>query len=168
MKSPVPILAVVVLTSAGQAAAQQSGQPAGDAPRIFLDCSYFCDENFIRTEMNWLNWVRDRADAQVHVLVTRQTTGGGGAEWTMNFIGLKQFEGRSDTLKYVSSTDDSEDLIRQGMVRVLKAGVIPFVMNTSLARRLQIALDTVNAATPSSAPAQGQSDPWNYWVFSLG
>ena len=139
-------------------------QAAADAPRVFLDCDY-CDHTYIRTELKWVNWVRDAADAQIHVLVTRQSTGGGGAEWGMNFIGLKDFAGRTDTLKYVSSQDDTDDTIRQNMTRLLKAGMVPFLMNTSLGSRVQVSLaEAAAGAKSSSAPA---TDPWNFWVFSI-
>ncbi|MGH7472161.1 MAG: hypothetical protein ACRENP_29780, partial [Longimicrobiales bacterium] len=156
---------VVMLLFASAAAAQEQ-VAAADAPRVFLDCN-FCDTDFMRTELNWVNWVRDASDAQVHVLVTRQSTGGGGAEWVMTFIGLKEYAGRADTLKYVSATDDSEDTIRKGMARLLKAGMVPYLMNTRLADRLRISLDSAPATTKASAAAPAR-DPWNFWVFSLG
>ena len=34
---------------------------------MFLDCP-FCDEQYIRTEITFVNYVRDRTDADVHVL----------------------------------------------------------------------------------------------------
>lgn len=47
------------------------------APRIFMDCT-FCDMDYVRTEIPFVNYVRDRKEAQVHVLVTRRRTGSGG------------------------------------------------------------------------------------------
>jgi hypothetical protein len=140
--------------------------PPADAPRVFLDCN-FCDETFIRTEINWVNWVRDRADAHVHVLITHQETGGGGSDWSLNFIGLKEFQGKADTLRWVSSQNSSEDDVRKGMTRALKLGLAPFILNTSLGPRLQISM-----AAPSTNEAQASTtartnDPWNFWVFSL-
>ena len=157
----------VLLSQPGGLVAQDSGAPPADAPRVYLDCSYFCDTDYLRTEMKWVNWVRDQADAQVHVLVTRQGTGGGGGEFKLNFIGLKERQGKSDTLTYVSSQNDSEDEVRQGLARVIKAGLVPYLMNTSLAARLQISMGAPAANTneKSSGP---QRDPWNYWVFSTG
>jgi hypothetical protein len=109
------LLATALLIShAGVLAAQDNGAPPADAPRVYLDCSWYCDTDYLRTEMKWVNWVRDQADAQVHVLVTRQGTGGGGGQFKLNFIGLKEREGKSDTLTYVSSQNDSEDEVRQG------------------------------------------------------
>jgi len=164
------VLVAALVAAAPGAQAQEVGAPAGDAPRVFLDCSYFCDQNFIKTEINWVNWVRDQADAQVHILVTQQPTGGGGSQYAFNFIGLKERVGKADTLRYVSSTTDTPDQTREGMVRVLKAGLVPYTLNTSLATRLQIGMaapasPTAGQSTPTTAPAR---DPWNFWVFSMG
>ena len=74
------LIAIVLLaTSAGTfVVAQETSEPQTGALRVFLDCGWYCDFDHLRTEITFVNWVRDRADAQVHVLVTQQTTGGGG------------------------------------------------------------------------------------------
>ena len=51
------------------------------APRVFIDC-ISCDMDYFRTEITFVNYVRDRKDAQVHVLITTQSTGSGGTEYT--------------------------------------------------------------------------------------
>ena len=56
------------------------------APKVFIDCRR-CDIDFIRTEITFVNYVWDRREADIHVLVTTQSTGSGGTEYTMAFIG---------------------------------------------------------------------------------
>jgi hypothetical protein len=75
------------------------------APKVFIDCDY-CDLDFIRTEMAFVNYVRERKEAQVHALITTQETGSGGTEFTMTLIGQQKFEGMADTLKFVSKQTD--------------------------------------------------------------
>ena len=72
-----------------QAALAQVDVASSDALRVFLDCGR-CDQDFMRTEITFVDFVRDRHDAQVHVLVTMQATGGG-TEYSMAFIGLEYF-----------------------------------------------------------------------------
>ena len=55
---------------------------------VFLDCQG-CDFDYLRTELPFVNYVRDRRDAQVHVLITREQTGGGGRAITIDFVGLE-------------------------------------------------------------------------------
>src|SRR5688500_3336165 len=50
--------------------------PAG-FPRVFLDCQQgpACDRNHLRTEIQFVNWAQDRADSDVHVIVTTEGVG---------------------------------------------------------------------------------------------
>ena len=52
------------------------------APKVFLDGTRI-DMDYIRTEITFVNYVRDRKEADVHVLITQQRTGGGGREYTL-------------------------------------------------------------------------------------
>lgn len=155
---------LLVLLLIPATAAAQTGANGG--VRVFLDCSYFCDDNFVRTEINFVNWVRDRADAQVHVIVSRLTTGGGGSAYTLTFAGLREFAGREDTLKYTAATTDSQDLVRRGITRTLKLGLVPFIAATSGAARLQVTWAAEEAAAGKTA-AEPTHDPWKQWVFSI-
>ena len=40
-----------------------------DAPRVFIDCRG-CDRDYFREEITYVNYVRDRKDADIHVLDT--------------------------------------------------------------------------------------------------
>jgi hypothetical protein len=98
------------------------------APNVFLDCSRRdCDLDYIRTEITFVNYVRDPQSADVHILVTRQSTGSGGREYTLEFIGRGRYKGRDSSLKYYSKSTDTQDQIRKGFVNVLKQGLIPYL-----------------------------------------
>src|SRR5207253_8521311 len=99
-------------------AAQDSTRSAqASALRVFLDCpDTFCDFDYYRTEITFVNWVRDRTFAQVHILVTTQPTGGG-QEYTLSFIGLERFAGAVDTLRWTSRAADTQDERRKGLAR---------------------------------------------------
>ena len=84
------------------------------APKIFIDCG-ICDIDHIRTEITFVNYVRDRKEADVHVLVTSLRTGAGGREYTLAFIGQRRFEGIDDTHKYFTKSTDTEDEIREAL-----------------------------------------------------
>ena len=157
----------LVLCCAAPLAAQQpadSGAASQDsALRVFIDCPGFmgCDFDYFRTEITFVNWVRQREDAHVHVLVTSLETGGGGLEFTVAFIGLKQFAHTADTLHYIASRDNTGDEMRAGVAHVLKLGLMRFVARTPLAAKIEI---SYTAPTTKAAVAH---DRWNYWVFRL-
>ena len=48
-------------------------------PKVYVDCGY-CDMNFIRQNISYVNYVRDRKVADVQVLYVSQRTGSGGNE----------------------------------------------------------------------------------------
>ncbi|MBD0332611.1 MAG: hypothetical protein ICV66_08145, partial [Chitinophagaceae bacterium] len=46
-----------------------------DEIRAFIDCNTYCDMNYIKTEINFIDFVPDRFSANVYVMVTSQATG---------------------------------------------------------------------------------------------
>ncbi|MBM3284995.1 MAG: hypothetical protein FJY81_03910 [Candidatus Aminicenantes bacterium] len=130
------------------------------APRVFLDCQR-CDTDYIRTEIAFVNYVRDRQEADVHILMTVQSTGSGGREYAAQFIGQKECADMRWTLRYVSSRTETEDATRKGLVHVLKLGLAPYVARTPMGKSVIISL-----ARPPRPTAV--SDRWNFWVFNVG
>jgi hypothetical protein len=129
------------------------------APKVFLDCNR-CDRDYFRNEITYVNYVRDRKDADIHVLVTEQSTGSGGREYTFAFIGLNEFAGLDNTLTYSSGPNDTGDEIRRGQIEIMKRGIFPYVLNTPIAEH--IFLSFRQKLEPTAV-----NDPWNFWVFSI-
>ncbi|MBN1159278.1 MAG: hypothetical protein JXA61_07840 [Bacteroidales bacterium] len=140
--------------------------PASDttrknAIRLFIDCQY-CDMNYIREEMPYINFVRDVRESQVYLLVTRQTTGSGGMLYTLLFEGEGEFAGMKDTLTYNSRPDDTQNTTRAGLTRVMSAGLMRYVVKTPIINEVNISYQGVRQEAPGQV-----EDRWNYWVFEL-
>lgn len=147
---------------ASTASAQQKAAPPGPL-RIFLDCNaQGCDFDYLRTEIPYVDYVREPTAASVHVLVSTQPTGGGGIEHTFNFIGLREFAGLSDTLMYISPQSATADDMRKGIARTLKVGLVRYIARTPGADGLLVSFAEPAAAAQKEAPTH---DRWNYWVF---
>jgi hypothetical protein len=170
MRKTLTILFVlaVALGPVARAAAQEPPPPPGGqsiddmkktALKVFLDCDS-CDLEYIKTEIIFVNYVRDRLEAQVHVLISTQSTGGGGSEYTLTFIGQNDFKDTKDIQKYFSVKTDTDDDVRRGLVKALKLGLMSFVARTPIASR--IAVDYTAPEKPADA-----RDRWKSWVFSL-
>lgn len=159
-------LAVLALV-AGSLPAQEPTDTTAAGPegalRVFLDCQR-CNFDHFRREVPYVNYVRDRQDADLHVLVTSQSTGGGGSEFTFAFIGLQEFAGRQDTLVWISGQGDTQDEIRNGQTRTFQLGLMPYVADTPLADLISIEFE--GAAEPEQVMSP-EDDPWNFWVFDL-
>ncbi|MFH1690582.1 MAG: hypothetical protein ABIE42_10170 [Candidatus Eisenbacteria bacterium] len=150
----------------GQAPEQEqpgSEQDArGEALRVFLDCDG-CDFDYLRTAITFINHVRDRRDAQVHVIVTREFTAGGGTAYTFDFVGLEDLDGIDDRLSYFSSQNETDDEERRGIAQSLRLGLVRYAAATDLGQALEITQTGVSGR--QQVNAQPADDPWNFWVF---
>ena len=105
------------------------GPPAPALLRIYLDCN-FCDTDYLKTEIKFVDYMRDRKDADVHVLVTSENTGAGGTAWTLKFIGLNTFEGQTHTVTFSTERNATNDDQRKEMARILKIGLVAYASGT--------------------------------------
>lgn len=141
-------------------------QSAGRAFSLFLDCrELYCEPDYYRTEVGFVDHVRDPAAADVHLLVTRQPTGGGGSTYTLAFYGQRRFDGMSDTLTLTTPQGTTEDERRRALVRTIRLGLARYLAHTPQGARAALVL-TADAA-PSDRP-RVTSDPWDAWVFRVG
>jgi hypothetical protein len=154
------LLALRPVRSAAQQAEISADRLKQAAPKVFLDC-HQCDMDFIRNEITFVNFVRERQTADVHVLVTVQITGSGGREYSLEFIGQNVYYDIRNTLKYVSNQTDTDDELRRGMVRVLKMGLVPYAAKTAVGDFLNINFDR-------KVPVEVSEDSWHSWVFNVG
>jgi len=136
---------------------------------VFLDCQtyYGCDSEHATREIPFVNWMRDRRDADVHVLVTSRVTGGGGQEITLTFIGLGTYGGEEDTLQHVSSNTDTQAERRDAVTRLLKLGLAPFLAKTPAAPSFDLVFNPASGGV-ATASATAADDPWDFWTFRVG
>jgi hypothetical protein len=134
-----------------------------DLINVYIDSpDWYMDLDYYRTEIPYVNYMRDRADADVHILTTIQRTGGDGWEFTINFIGSNRFEGQKNTLTYTSQQTDTEDIIRKELARYFKIGLMPFVSQSPVVKQIDIHYRKTESDDGS---AKTVGDPWNYWTF---
>jgi len=174
-------LFVVLVSSPTAGAAQaENGEFATQTPRaaslpsVFIDCNGpSCDQNYYRTEIAWVNWVRDTQVSDVHVIITSQQTGAGGREYQLDFSGRDRFSEYSDkvVLRTLFSDTDRERL--DAVAHTLSVGLARFAAANGYRGIVQL--------TGSEAPTTGRgagagrvvsaeqvSDPWNLWTFRVG
>jgi hypothetical protein len=142
---------------------QSSPQPQ---PRlqVFLDCGSNCFADYLREETPFVDFVRDRAEASVHVIITSTGTGSGGEEYVVSFIGLGTRAGRDSTLKTVTGTGDPEDIRRRQLLTTLQIGLLSYLAAEGVPQELSVDVELEPAAAGAVA---ARADPWNSWVFSL-
>lgn len=140
--------------------------PQSQTLSVFLDCDD-CDDDYVRTEIAYVNWVRDRTVADVHVLVTSQDAAGGSEAYTFAFIGQRTYAGRGDTLTYATTPTTTNDEERQGLTRTLALGLVQFVARTPGAQALRITMRSGIATNAPGSQTMPSNDPWKAWVFEI-
>ncbi|TFG95681.1 MAG: hypothetical protein E4H13_13095 [Calditrichales bacterium] len=125
--------------------------------KVYIDCGY-CDMDFIQTEIQFVNYVIDRNNADVHVLRSRERTASNGRKHTLTFLGKNNFAGRNDTLKYITINDETEDEQRRKLVHYLELGLIPYAAQSDIAEHLSVKYDF-------KAIRIKPVDNWDHWVF---
>lgn len=146
------------------AEAQNASETIPARLSIFLDCQR-CPDDFIRQEIPYVDHVRDREVADVHVLVTREDTGGGGEVHTFELYGLCSFRGMDFSTFYNISANATEAEQREGYLRTLEAAMVPYLMKTSMRDRVSVNVAAVSE--DSGTPELMTKDPWDFWTFTF-
>jgi len=135
--------------------------------KVFLDCtrSWLCDFDYVRTEMKFVEFVRDRFQSDVHVLVNIQNSSTGGEQNEMNFLGQGKYAGLSDTLTFFNNPTFTDDDKRKQLVQYLKLGLIRFIAKKGGGKDLDISYKGNDDIKTDASKAV---DKWNYWVFQFG
>jgi hypothetical protein len=150
-----------------------SPQDDGSGPsrlKVYIDCSdTWCDMDFIRTEINIVDFLLDRQAADLHILVTEQSTGGGGSQYQFILFGQHSFHQMSDTIRFNVDPNATDFEEREIFIKYLKIGLTPYVAKTSLVKNMMIQMKTTESMKPQEKDSSSAlKDPWNYWVFRVG
>lgn len=146
--------------------AQASTGPTEALLRVFTECDV-CEQDYLRRELSFVNLVRERRLADVHVLVTSLSAGGGGDQYSIELTGRTSAAAdsamRSDTVRVTMRADATGIEQREHIVRAIKMALLPFMRGTASWDRLDIV--AVQTTTSAVSTARGERDRWNGWVF---
>lgn len=158
---------ILILFFALVTSAVSFAQTAEDQINVFLDCPG-CDLNYVKNEIKFVNYANDPLRAQVHILVSSQSTGGSGAVHQLEFLGKEGFDDDKFTLKFQAEPTMTDLEKQQGLVRTLKLGLVPFVAQTALASNFDLAVK--NQAKPKETIPVGKGkklmDSWLFEAYS--
>jgi hypothetical protein len=154
-----PLAGVLLLFPAVLAAQQPTPPPP---LRVFLDCEE-CDFDYLREQVPVVDYVRDRMDAELHVLVTQMETGAGGEEYTLHFLGLRELSHLADTLRFTTRQTDTDDEVREAFTRTFRLGLVRYLAQTARSGVVDVIFPGgLEAGGPAVVPTE---DPWNLWVM---
>ncbi len=130
--------------------------------QVYLDCND-CDDDHIRSELRFVEYVRDPQQAQVHVFVTTARTVLSGEQFEFSFIGLDAYQDTqisfARTVDQATTMDETRELVNAA----LQTGLAPFVA--------QLDPKAVSVSYDESLRREDavlvERDPWRYWTFTL-
>ena len=146
------ICAFILLTITSVSIAQE------DKVKAYLDCSR-CDENFIKQETSFLDYVRDQDLADVVIFIRDIWNPSGGRSYEIEIDGNNAFTDISSTTKVSGFSSDTSSSLRDKIVNKLKLALVPFLDKAEY--DLNVKIDT------NFDDLEVIDDKWNYWVFEL-
>ncbi|HEV7348695.1 hypothetical protein [Telluribacter sp.] len=132
-------------------------------PKVYLNCTTNCYDDYVRSELSFFDFVRDRYVADIEILISRIRTGSGGHEYTLTFYGQNKYAAINDTIKFDTQQADTQDIIRTSLVKYIKMGLIRYILDSDLMKTISIDFPERQAIAVVPVP-----DKWNFWVFRLG
>ena len=158
------LVAGIDLIGGREVAAQEPVVPS--RVRVFVDCNGdACDSDHLQREIVYVDWVRDRVDADVEVLVTEEDTGAGGQRYDLAYAGRRGFDGVDEALRYTQNPTDTDAEARDALTATFAAGLLRYVARTSTLQRIMI---TYEGVPEEDGPQSPDGDPWNRLVFRTG
>jgi hypothetical protein len=153
------------------AQAEKAGADEPQLLRVFLDCHLVlsCDTDHFRREITFVNWVRLREDAHLHLILT-YTPSGAGNEYQFDNIGLGRFQGQDSRLSWISSNVNTREEIVNAITRTMALGFVPYAQQLGLAEQLRVEFepaDEIQSARQAMNVQDPTEDPWNFWVFRI-
>ena len=132
--------------------------------KVNLDCS-FCDDDYMRQEIDYVDYVRDQGNADVHIFYVRNSSGGGGRVYEISFFGKNDFEDSFFKLQLATSKLDSPNEVRAKIKETTAAGLVPFLYNSRPGYSINVTQEEIsenelNVDHPNK-------DPWRSWVFEI-
>jgi hypothetical protein len=150
-------------------ASTQDAAPAPDGSaasptriRVYLDCGD-CFAEFLRQEITWVDFVRQPQDADVDLLSSSRSTGSGGREVVLRFVGAGRFDGVDLDLRVLTPPDETENVRRAAVLETVSVGLLQYLAREGLPPEL--VLNVTPGLAPVIAPAA--QDRWNLWVFRV-
>jgi len=132
---------------------------------VFIEGNTF-DFNYIRNNTPFADFVNDPKVSEIHIIFSKQQTGGGGNQFTLDyynsaFEGIPNFKLTCTTYSY-----DTDDLIRQKLIKTLHSGLLLYLNERDALNQVKIS-GLEQTKNIENTRISEQNDPWKQWVFRL-
>lgn len=128
-------------------------------PKIFIE-GVKLDFDFMRRNMNFVDFVNDPAVSDVHIIITKRISGSGGLVYSLMYTS-KTFENIGDfTLTCTTASSDTHEEERKIITDAITMGLMPFINQTKISANIAIRYNEEEETQIVEI-----ADPWNSWIF---
>lgn len=136
---------------------------AQDRPKVFIDCRTYCDFTYIKSEIDYVDYMLDRQSSELYILLIDQNTGSGGSEYIMS-VENKRSSVDPYEIKFFTEVNAVEADRREAIVKHVKQALLKYMVDEEMMDNILYSVSQKDATLQNIV----QLDPWNAWTFSLG
>jgi len=128
--------------------------------KVFLSCR--CDDDFLKQNTLFFDYVRDMSLSDIEVFVFEITNASGGRNYTFNFNGKNNFINKENQINAIIPQNISLNKSREILLNTYKLGMASFLSNTDHQNEID-----VNFTHEKIITDQKKLDTWKNWVFEV-
>ena len=125
--------------------------------KAYIDCR--CDENYLKQETSFLEYVRDQDLADVEIFIRDERNPTGSRSFEITIDGNNSFKDISSSATAVGYSNDTSSTLRDKLLNKLKVALVPFLEKANYNLKLNIESNFENSTS--------LDDKWKNWVFEL-
>ena len=127
--------------------------------KIFLSCR--CDDDYLKQNTLFFDYVRDMDLSDIDVFVFEITNASGGRNYSFNFKGKNKFN-KEYEISTTIPQNTSFNKARESLLETYKLGMASFLSNTDYQSQVE-----VNFNMNNFYPEKQTIDKWKNWVFEV-
>ena len=125
--------------------------------KAYIDCR--CDENYLKQETSFLEYVRDQDLADIEIFVRDERNPTGSRSFEIKIDGNNDYEEISSSTVAVGYANDTSSTLRDKLLNKLKLALVPFLDKGNY--NLKVDIDS------NFEDLSANDDKWKNWVFEL-
>ena len=125
--------------------------------KAYIDCR--CDENYLKQETSFLEYVRDQDLADVEIFIRDERNPTGSRSFEITIDGNNSFKDISSSATAVGYSNDTSSTLRDKLLNKLKVALVPFLEKANYNLKLNVESNFEDSTS--------LDDKWKNWVFEL-
>ena len=125
--------------------------------KAYIDCR--CDENYLKQQTSFLEYVRDQDLADIEIFVRDVWNPSGSRAFEIKIDGNNEYKELSSTTLAIGFANDTSSTLREKLLNKLKLALVPFLDKADYSLKLDIDSNFDKSII--------DDEKWKNWVFEL-